>query len=407
MDFIRQRLITNSSDRKPGIPANTGFFLLLYALLCNAHAEQPDTRSKQNPYVYAVQLESSRKPNLNDYNSIRDLGTIYTYQGAQNKGLTRVRIGYYTSRKSAARIQKKIRVQGFPDAYITKVRNTENIYDDTLSSENPAQILSRKPPQKNTDITHQDNVYSYIIQLESSYRPNLADYDRIRQYGPVYTKKDTTGRNLTYVRMGNYNSHAAARQMLEKVRAEGFNDAYIIRTRQTAQSTVQERTIPTPPRPADKKIKAVDEIAEQTNTISAHLYTIHVDSTDNPDMENYETIRQYGVVYMSYRYSRQSAEKEAGKDQIRIMAGYYENRPEAEEALEKIKAAGFKNARILHVPDRSRINRNIRGNIRTFTRQRPKPASETNTPSDDDSGTATKDPFTPLERLDADPFELR
>ncbi len=397
MEIFRQPLIPVSSDRKPGISVNIGLFLLLYSLLCSANATPPETIIPHTAHVYAVQLESSRNPNLNDYSNISNLGTIYTYQDSENKELIRVRIGYYTNHQSAKQAQEKIRTQGFHDVYITKVQNTGKIYNNVTATEK----TTRKSPQKNSDKNPQDNAHAYTIQLESSYRPNLPDYEKIRKYGAVYTKAGSAGKNFTYVRMGNYNSHAAARQMLKKIRAEGFHDAYIIRTRQVAQNTAQNSATPPPLRSIDKKIKTADKTTKQTGPTDAYLYTIHVTTTDNPDMEKYDIIQEYGVVYMVYRYSRKSSEKGAGKDQIRIMAGYYENPPEAEEALNKIKAAGFDNASILRVPDRSKIKQKTQ----PLPRSQPKPTGRANAPPGDNNGASKRDPFSSLEKLDSDPFE--
>ncbi len=95
-------------------------WLLMLSFACSVADAAAQT--DETP-VYAVQLESSRKPQLADYAVISEYGTLYTYRPRGGQGLVRVRMGYYRSRAEAEAILEKIRAQGFSDAYLSRVRD--------------------------------------------------------------------------------------------------------------------------------------------------------------------------------------------------------------------------------------------------------------------------------------------
>ncbi len=75
------------------------------------------------PAVYAIQLESSRQPDLSDYAAIEGLGRLYTYRPRGGDGPVRVRLGYYGSREEGEAVLARIRALGFSDAYLSKVKH--------------------------------------------------------------------------------------------------------------------------------------------------------------------------------------------------------------------------------------------------------------------------------------------
>lgn len=413
MDAIRQGSSSNRRDGIIGFPVFNACLLLWLAFSLDTEAAHPEPPA----YVYAIQLESSRKPNLDDYKGILDLGTLYTYQDKKNKALTRVRMGYYPHRKDAAVALEQIRKKGFPDAYITRIRNPElastgarpAVQKVTPPKPAPKETAAPLPTRKKSDDAPGHKTRRYIIQLESSRKPNMADFDDVRQYGELFTRKAAKNAGLTYVRLGTYDSLTEARQVLTKVKSAGFHDAYIIRTRKSTTSEPKDEILATPaPAPASPQESSQPEEARQSvqqkkqsgeeKKDTDHLYAIHVTTTEDTDMSRYDIIRPYGVVYMSYRYSR----KEEERNQIRIMAGYYDNHAQASSALEKIRSAGFPKARIVQVPDRSKVSLNRR--ITRFTTLRPRPQPPGPAASDAQAASTKQDPFLPPLRLDSDPF---
>ncbi len=380
-----------------GTAALTGYLLLIWFAF--NHAAQA-AQSSQATYVYAIQLESSRKPNLDDYQGILHLGALYTYQDRKNKALTRVRLGYYPSRHDAATALDQIRKLGFPDAYITKIRNPAKQTTQAAAKPTaPPQPLPAENAVKHTPASSKPAPRRYIIQLESSYRPNMADFDSIRRHGKVYTKKSTKDDKLIYVRMGSYTNLAEARRILDKVKAAGFHDAYIIRTRQTVvPPPVPQKQAKIPDKSDEDKPAKKTPPAGHDNADIPHLYAIHITTTEDTDMSRYDPIRPYGVVYMSYRYSRNAAER----NQIRIMAGYYENQTKAQEALAMIRSAGFPEARIVKVPDRSKMTLNQRRNKRAASRLSSRQTKMHKV--DEPSPAKKQDPFVPPLQPNPDPF---
>ena len=74
----------------------------------------------------------------------------------------------------------------------------------------------------------------YSIQLEASRQPNMAKFDRIRHYGTLYI--EDAGRGLKRVKIGYYYSRFEAKRVLNSIRREGFNDAFIAPTTSSARN---------------------------------------------------------------------------------------------------------------------------------------------------------------------------
>lgn len=114
----------------------------------------------------------------------------------------------------------------------------------------------------------------YAIQLESSRTPHLADYEVISEYGTLYTYRPRGAQGLVRVRMGYYRSRAAAGAALEKIRAQGFSDAYLSRVRDPGRDRVADMAplplVKTAARPPETSAAASPE-AEVQVTRSAEL----------------------------------------------------------------------------------------------------------------------------------------
>jgi len=134
------------SDRR----IRLGWLLMLF-LACSVAGAA--TQMDETP-VYAIQLESSRKPHLADYALISEYGTLYTYRPRGTQGLVRVRMGYYHSRAEAEAALEKIRAQGFSDAYLSRVRDPGRDRAVLMPSPAPVKAAAR-PPQTTAETSPQ------------------------------------------------------------------------------------------------------------------------------------------------------------------------------------------------------------------------------------------------------------
>ena len=76
---------------------------------------------------YAVQLEASKSPDLERYQSLSEYGTLYTIDG--NNGYIRTRLGPYENKNAALDVLEQVHAAGFYDAYVAKKQTsgfTEN-----------------------------------------------------------------------------------------------------------------------------------------------------------------------------------------------------------------------------------------------------------------------------------------
>ncbi len=80
---------------------------------------------------YAVQLEASKSPNLNRFESLKVYGQLYTVDA--NNGYTRTRIGPYENKNKALEVLKEVHAAGFQDAFIAKQKSEDAISPAAVS----------------------------------------------------------------------------------------------------------------------------------------------------------------------------------------------------------------------------------------------------------------------------------
>ena len=91
---------------------------------------------------YAIQLEASRSPQPEQFNSLDVHGNIYTE--AANNGYIRTRLGPYGSKSRALEVLNEVHQAGFPNAIIAKHKN--NV------STSPSQAITKKSANRQYDI---------------------------------------------------------------------------------------------------------------------------------------------------------------------------------------------------------------------------------------------------------------
>ena len=95
----------------------------------------------------------------------------------------------------------------------------------------------------------------YAVQLEASKNPDLSRYQTLHEYGNLYTISADNGYIRT--RLGPYKNKSTALEILEKVHAAGFNDAYVAK-KQNAASTVSKTSISSSMRRSENSIESFD-----------------------------------------------------------------------------------------------------------------------------------------------------
>ncbi len=264
--------------------------LLLASLLFISLTGAMQAIAMQNPpRIYAIQLESSRNPEMRDYAPIRKYGKLYTYREISGKHLRRVRLGYYQSRDQARKILEKIRSMGFKQAYITRIKR----HPGSTAAASTQPLAKRNSPTKpihskaaETDISVSTATATipgkhYAIQLESSLHPRLADYKSIEQWGTLYIYQHQAGVGLQRVRLGYYDKLEDARSALIKIMNAGFGKAYITHVHPSSQRNKPPPVAPKPPaqatpvKTAEQKTSSVDKKRSLTgNIISTFDYVV-------------------------------------------------------------------------------------------------------------------------------------
>jgi tetratricopeptide (TPR) repeat protein len=165
------------------------------------------TRATPTPRVnkgkYAVQIAAVAKSvPLDQYSSLGTIGQVMQYP---EKGMYKIRVGYYDDEAQAKNALRSIKSSGYPDAFIVKA--------------NPGQTYTA--PSKEEAMAAQD----YLVRLGTYSRPEFFDASKVEHLGTIDTYKSG---KFTIMLLRGFESYAAADKARIASGKHGFKDAYIV-----------------------------------------------------------------------------------------------------------------------------------------------------------------------------------
>lgn len=163
--------------------------VLLVAFSVQSIAENPF--KKQPDIVYIVQLGAFSNPQASDFESVKNVGYIYTEAVGK---LQRVLLGRFEDEKQARANLALVRAAGFSDAFLSK-----------------------------RTINQSDMMYS--VQLMSYDAVKDVEWDKWRTFDNLYV--NLTSDNKIKVLTGKFTDIRSVNQHLQLVKNKGFKDAYI------------------------------------------------------------------------------------------------------------------------------------------------------------------------------------
>lgn len=161
------------------------------------------TVAPSNSAGYQIQIGrlSGNTPDLSSFVAIQHLGALRVELSGADK---RVVLGNFANRSQADAALAEVRRLGFGDAFVTIPTTINNTIATPKSSIAAASL--------------------YTVQVVANKYPVGSDYKPLAKWGSLYQEKNA---DLTKIMLGTFKDETAARNVLQNVKAQGFDGAFI------------------------------------------------------------------------------------------------------------------------------------------------------------------------------------
>jgi len=165
--------------------------LVLIAAMAFTSSQAESPFKKQPEMVFAIQLGAFSNPQVSDFESVKNIGYVYTEAVGK---LQRVLLGRFEEEKKARATLSLVKAAGYGDAFLTKRKI------------NPSDMI-------------------YSVQLKSYDAKKAVEWDKWRTFDNLHI--NLTADNKTKVLTGNFTDIRSVNQHLQLVKSKGFKGVYI------------------------------------------------------------------------------------------------------------------------------------------------------------------------------------
>lgn len=193
----------------------------------------PSTSDKNVPASYsqvkgfAVQLTASSAASIDlaPYQArVGSAGMVYSVREGK---MTKIRVGIFATREAADAAQQKLKAVGYSGTFI--VEDSQEVPVQQAAYTSPPQQQVKEAQPKAAAPAQQQELTGYMIRLAT-----LRDTKNLKreQLDDLGTLSFLPKGNLTIVLLTGYDSKASANIALRKVRARGFQEAFLVTLQQ-------------------------------------------------------------------------------------------------------------------------------------------------------------------------------
>ncbi|MEM8526228.1 MAG: carboxypeptidase regulatory-like domain-containing protein [Bacteroidota bacterium] len=172
---------------------------------------------------YSVQVAATNKVNLNNYASLNVHGNVY-YKLIKN--VYKVRVGAYTDRAAAADILKKVKREGYKDAFLVK-ESTMDV-QDKLILEDGTYLSTSTPTNNNNDSdvgANKGTMNGYKVQLAAYRNPQYFDGSKVDNLGYIESKRKG---EWTVMFISGFSDAYEAKRAMQQAKSAGFPSAFVV-----------------------------------------------------------------------------------------------------------------------------------------------------------------------------------
>ncbi|MGB1240976.1 MAG: thioredoxin-like domain-containing protein [Chitinophagales bacterium] len=172
---------------------------------------KPTTKPTMKPNttgtVYKIQLGVFRTPKLSKFSKLNSIGKL-ELESTPN-GLKRVLLGSFSESQKSTALAKVV-AKGYKRAFLVKRTGT------VLGGSSGGTTTKPSPSPSG----------NYKIQLGVFGKPNLNKFAKLKDLGTLGTERATS--TLQRVMLGSF-SQSKAKEVLQKVKARGYRDAFVVK----------------------------------------------------------------------------------------------------------------------------------------------------------------------------------
>ncbi len=179
----------------------------------------PTPTVKDETGNFVVRLGVFSEPPTEKLTKLSTVGKIYLQAHPTNPNLNVVSLGIFNTKSQASEALSAAKKQSFKDAYIAAANNQ-------LVDANAGKGLYYLPDEY-TKTPANACVEQYVIQLSAAKRPNVGDFKALLNMGNLFTEYDPI-KDVSKVFVGPFDNKTTASQALQKIKAKGFHQAFVV-----------------------------------------------------------------------------------------------------------------------------------------------------------------------------------
>ncbi len=255
------------------------YLLKITLLLIGFHLISFSSYAQSKQY-YSVQLGAFKKPNMDAFKGVKDLGNLHQEQ--TKSGLTRMLLGQYGQKTEADASLKVAQSKGFPSAFVIRrmvaeepkeelqptsdyvkpkqeedLQNVSETYEKEKPKDEKKDIDTKTEPKNETPLPPDNSVLPdevFVVQL-AAFKNDVPkkDFESLSNEASVY--KNSEG-DWTRVVLGAKEKAEDAKALIETAKKAGYEQAFVKKVSSKKLELLFQSTVPTS-KPVKEKTKPV------------------------------------------------------------------------------------------------------------------------------------------------------
>ncbi|MEQ8907746.1 MAG: hypothetical protein RIC95_01015 [Vicingaceae bacterium] len=163
-----------------------------------------------NAPLYGVQIGSNINPSpISSYGNLKNVDVF-----VDNKGMIRYVVGHFSYYSQAESLLKTLQSKGYGDAFIVNVNDERKYANELISYQNVNLRAGIK------------GEVEFYVQM-GAFKENIPE-EVMEVYLTVEQVEEIKYEEVTIIAVGPFENHEQAVQKLDRLKSEGFDDAYIV-----------------------------------------------------------------------------------------------------------------------------------------------------------------------------------
>ncbi|MEZ4885909.1 MAG: SPOR domain-containing protein [Chitinophagales bacterium] len=273
----------------------------------------PTVSMEDDDKTYQIQLGVVTKKNtdLSNFRIVNGLGDIYAQTIDNSK--SRILLGDFQGKRAARLVLEEVKQRGLKDAFLVEKKQVSAAIAPT-----------KKAVEKPIPVSNVEEIGNYIVRLGVFSEPPTEKLTKLSEIGKIYLQPHSTNPNLNIVSIGIFASKSQAEAALASAKKQSFKDAFIT----TANNQLIDAN-------AGKGLYYLPDEYKNPSNACVEQYVIQLSAAKRPNVGDFKTLLNMGNLFTEY---------DPANDISKVFVGPFEDKANANQALQKVKAKGFQQA---------------------------------------------------------------